>query len=87
MVQFSCPLGYDLMGDSDAMCQFGEWEIGANPTCERKSLMKFQKYYWNVITKLGSIPVMNSSIIFTSKIDDLQNLIITATYKTQIADG
>ena len=43
MVQFSCPLGYDLMGDSDAMCQYGEWEIGANPTCERKSLMMFPK--------------------------------------------
>ena len=39
-VTFSCPSGYDLMGDSGAMCQFGDWEIVVDPTCERKSQIR-----------------------------------------------
>ena len=36
-VNFSCPLGYDLKGNSSAFCLFGAWEIDDDPTCERKS--------------------------------------------------
>lgn len=34
---YSCPSGYDLKGNSTALCQFGVWEIEYDPTCEPSS--------------------------------------------------
>ncbi|KAJ8026582.1 Sushi, von Willebrand factor type A, EGF and pentraxin domain-containing protein 1 [Holothuria leucospilota] len=38
-VEFSCPSGYDLMGDSDATCQFGDWKIDVAPSCKSKKCL------------------------------------------------
>ena len=35
-VTFSCPNGYDLNGSADALCQFGDWFIDVDPSCERE---------------------------------------------------
>ncbi|KAJ8032194.1 Sushi, von Willebrand factor type A, EGF and pentraxin domain-containing protein 1 [Holothuria leucospilota] len=34
IVTFSCLSGYDLQGSANATCQFGEWDMGVEPTCK-----------------------------------------------------
>lgn len=38
-VAYSCPDGYDLAGDTTAVCQYGNWTLDAVPSCAGNTIL------------------------------------------------
>ncbi|KAJ8032191.1 CUB and sushi domain-containing protein 1 [Holothuria leucospilota] len=65
-VMFSCPSGYDLKGDSSAICQFGIWEMGTEPTCTVKECANPYPEDYNVIMEPYKYRYENGSTVLYS---------------------